>query len=67
MTVRWEDEKLDGECFSWVTEWRAAPTHKIAGIMELYEQQLLLTIKLYRLVLDEIDTSIFPHTVVRFR
>ena len=45
MTVRWEDEKLDGECFSWMTEWRAAPTHTIAGIMELYEQ--LLPTKLY--------------------
>ena len=45
MTVCWEDEKLDGECFSWMTEWRAAPTHTIAGIMELYEQ--LLPTKLY--------------------
>ena len=45
MTVRWEDEKLDGECFSWMTEWRAAPTHTIAGIMELNEQ--LLPTKLY--------------------
>ena len=40
MPVRWEDEKLDGECFSWMTEWRAAPTHTITGIMELYEQLL---------------------------
>ena len=40
MPVRWEDEKLDGECFSWMTEWRAAPTHMITGIMELYEQLL---------------------------
>ena len=46
MTVRWEDEKLDGDCFSWMTEWRAAPTHTIAGIMELYEQ--LLPTKLYK-------------------
>ena len=45
MTVRWEDEKLDGECFSCMTEWWAAPTHTIAGIMELYEQ--LLPTKLY--------------------
>ena len=45
MMVRWEDEKLDGECFSWMTEWRAAPTHTIAGKMELYEQ--LLPTKLY--------------------
>ena len=45
MTVRWEDEKLDGDCFSRMTEWRAAPTHTIAGIMELYEQ--LLPTKLY--------------------
>ena len=45
MTVRWEDETLDGECFSWMREWRAAPTHTIAGIMELYEQ--LLSTKLY--------------------
>ena len=46
MTVCWEDEKLDGECFSSVTEWRAAPTRTIAaGIMELYER--LLPTKLY--------------------
>ena len=45
MTVRWEDEKLNGECFSWMTEWWAAPTHTIARIMELYEQ--LLPTKLY--------------------
>ena len=44
--VRWEDEKLDGECFSWMTaEWRAALTHTIADIMELCEQ--LLPTKLY--------------------
>ena len=40
MTVHWEDEKLDGECFSWMTEWRAPPTHTIAGIMGLFEQLL---------------------------
>ena len=40
MAVRWEDEKLDGECSSWMIEWRAAPTHTIAWIMELYEQLL---------------------------
>ena len=45
MTVRWEDEKLDGESFSCMTEWRTAPTHSIAEIMELYEQ--LLPTKLY--------------------
>ena len=45
ITVRWEDEKLDGEWFLWMTEWRAAPTHTIAGVMELYEQ--LLPTKLY--------------------
>ena len=45
MAVRWEDEKLDGECSSWMMEWRAAPTHTIAWIMELYEQ--LLPTKLY--------------------
>ena len=45
MTVRWEDEKLDGESFSCMTEWRTAPTHSIAEIMKLYEQ--LLPTKLY--------------------
>ena len=45
MTVRREDEERDGECFSWRTEWRAAPTCTIAGKIELYEQ--LLPTKLY--------------------
>ena len=48
MTVRWEHDKLDGVCFSWMTEWRAAPTQTIPGIMELYEQ--LHSTKLYNLM-----------------
>lgn len=45
VTARWEDEDLDKECFSWLAEWRMAPTHSIAGINELYGQ--LLSTKLY--------------------
>ena len=43
--ARWEDKDLDGESFAWMSDWKTAPTHTIAGISELHEQ-LLLT-KLY--------------------
>ena len=36
---RWEDEQLDQQgCFAWLRSWKDAPTHTIAGMMELYEQ-----------------------------
>ena len=31
-----------GQCFAWLSSWKNAPTHTIAGVQELY-QQLLLT------------------------
>ncbi|CAH3154739.1 unnamed protein product, partial [Porites lobata] len=40
---RWDDEKAKLEqCFAWLSSWKNAPTHTIAGVQELY-QQLLLT------------------------
>ena len=40
---RWDDEKVKlEECFAWLSSWKNAPTHTIAGVQELY-QQLLLT------------------------
>ena len=37
---RWQDDLLSHEisCFAWLSNWTCAPTHCIAGIMELYEQ-----------------------------
>ena len=38
---RWEDEHLDqGDCFAWLSCWKAAPTHVVVGIQELYQQLL---------------------------
>ena len=44
-TARWEDKDFDGESFGWMSDWKTAPTHTIAGISELHEQ--LLPTKLY--------------------
>ena len=44
-TALWEDKDLDGESFEWMSDWKTAPTHTIAGISELHEQ--LLPTKLY--------------------
>ena len=36
---RWEDEYLDqGDCFAWLSCWKAAPTHVVVGIEGLYQQ-----------------------------
>ena len=46
VTTRLQDEKLSASgCFWWLTEWKACPTHTIAGMFELYEQ--LLPTRLY--------------------
>ena len=38
---RWEDEQLDqGDCVAWLCCWKAAPTHVVAGVQELYQQLL---------------------------
>ena len=42
---RWLDEKLDRDCFAWLSQWKAAPSHTVAGIEELYQQ--LLPTKVY--------------------
>ena len=39
-SARWEDQYLDGESFAWMSDWKTAPTHTIAGISNLYEQLL---------------------------
>ncbi|CAH3186261.1 unnamed protein product, partial [Porites evermanni] len=43
---RGEDEKVKlEECFAWLSSWKNAPTHTIAGVQELYQQ--LLPTKVY--------------------
>ena len=43
---RWDDEKVKlEECFAWLSSWKNAPTHTIAGVQELYQQ--LLPTKVY--------------------
>ena len=34
-----------GQCFAWLSSWKNAPTHTIAGVQELYQQ--LLPTKVY--------------------
>jgi len=37
--ARWEEDQLNQRrCFAWLTDWDTAPTHTIAGMLELYEQ-----------------------------
>lgn len=45
LTERWEDQEVGDECFSWMGEWKTAPTHTIAGLRELYQK--LLPTKVY--------------------
>ena len=43
---RWDDEKIKlEEYFAWLSSWKNAPTHTIAGVQELYQQ--LLSTKVY--------------------
>ena len=43
---RWDDEKVKlEECFAWLSSWKNAPTHTIAGVQKLYKQ--LLPTKVY--------------------
>ena len=47
MSKRWKDENLEqGDCFAWLSCWKATLTHVVVGIQELY-QQLLPTKVLY--------------------
>ena len=41
---RWDDNKVI-DCFTWLSKWKSAPVHTVAGIYELYQQ--LLPTKLY--------------------
>ena len=39
LQARWQDSELNQSgCFAWLCDWTCAPTHTIAGVMELYEQ-----------------------------
>ena len=41
VSSRWNDDQLSKRgCFAWLSEWSCAPTHTVAGVMELYEQLL---------------------------
>ena len=38
---RWEDVQIEqGDCFAWLSYWKAAATHVVVGIQELYQQLL---------------------------
>ena len=52
---RWDDENLDNDCFQWMTEWKTASTHTIAGFQELYQQ--LLPTKVYHQSKTGINTT----------
>ena len=55
LRLKWGDEELDQQdCFACLTSWKDAPTHTIAGMMELYEQ--LIPTKLYTTVGDRDKT-----------
>ncbi|XP_068697706.1 uncharacterized protein [Montipora foliosa] len=46
LTSRWKDEELSQDaCFAWMKDLSSAPTHTVAGMIELYEQ--LLPTKVY--------------------
>ena len=46
LTSRWKDEELSQDvCFAWMKDWSSAPTHTVAGMIELYEK--LLPTKVY--------------------
>ena len=37
--ARWQDSELSQSgCFAWLRDWTCAPSHTIAGVMEVYEQ-----------------------------
>jgi len=39
LRARWEEGQLNQRgCFAWLKYWDTAPTHTIAGMLELYEQ-----------------------------
>ena len=41
LSSRWSDDQLSKRgCCAWLSEWSCAPTHTVAGLMELYEQLL---------------------------
>ena len=38
--ARWKDKDLDAERIEWISDWKTAPAHVIAGISKLHEQPL---------------------------
>ena len=39
LQTRWQDTEVNQSgCFPWLRDWTCAPTHTIAGVVELYEQ-----------------------------
>ncbi|XP_068726388.1 uncharacterized protein [Montipora capricornis] len=48
---RWEDVHLEqGDCFAWLSCWKAAPTQVVVSIQELYEQLLSTKVFYHRKV-----------------
>ena len=42
LVARWEEDQLSQRgCFAWLKNWVTAPTHTVAGMLELYEQLTL--------------------------
>ena len=35
LSERWEDQEVGEELFSWMSEWKTAPTHTKAGLQEI--------------------------------
>lgn len=52
---RWEDDDISSDCFGWMSGWRTAPSHTIAGVHELYQQ--LLPTKIYHQKKTRLNTS----------
>ena len=45
LAARWEEDQLNQRgCFAWLKNWDTAPTHTIAGMLELHEQLTLTKI-----------------------
>ena len=39
LAARWKEDQLNQRgCFAWLNNWDTAPTHTIAGMLELYQQ-----------------------------
>ena len=57
--ARWEDDQLSRQgIFAWLSGWACAPTHTVAGVMEIYEQ--LLPTRVYALIRPVLQTKLTP-------